>query len=124
MTGQDTDNDNLYIIKDDKNNLGPGYYKNHSDIDQMKQQFNKIIEKNRFKRRNNSHVSINAPEGFGSSQRKEAGGSIDTKIEQTAYGGTAGQYYDSIRDTSILKPTFNKQLKKSREKNMKNNKVI
>ena len=28
VTGQDAENGDLYIIKDDKSNLGPGYYKN------------------------------------------------------------------------------------------------
>lgn len=56
--------------------------------------------------------------------QKTHGGSIDTKLEQTAYKGVAGQYYDSIRDTSFLKPTFNKNIKKNREINMKNNMVI
>lgn len=124
VTGQDSESGNLYIIKDDKNNLGPGYYSNHDDIQNMKQQFKQIMLRNRLKKRNNSLVSADSKEAFGSSQLKTAGGSIDTKLEQTAYKGVAGQYYDSIRDTSILKPTFNKNLKKSREHNMKNNKVL
>ena len=122
VTSQDSANGNLYIIKDDKNNLGPGYY--NTDIQNMKQQFKQIMLKNRLKKRTNSLVSAESKEGFGSSQVKTAGGSIDTKVEQTAYKGVVGQYYDSIRDTSFLKPTFNKNLKRSREHNMKNNKVI
>ena len=55
---------------------------------------------------------------------KTAGGSIDTKLEQTAYAGVAGQYYDGLRDTSILKPTYNKKLQAARMQNMKNNKVL
>lgn len=39
ITGQDPETGNLYIIKDDKTNLGPGYYKNHEDIQNMKQEF-------------------------------------------------------------------------------------
>lgn len=122
VTSQDSANGNLYIIKDDKSNLGPGYY--NTDVDIMKQQFKQIMLKNKLKKRNNSLVSAESKEGFGSSVQKTVGGSIDTKVEQTAYKGVAGQYYDSIRDTSFLKPTFNKALKKSREQNMKNNKVI
>lgn len=56
--------------------------------------------------------------------QKTAGGSIDTKLEQTAYAGVAGQYYDGLRDTSILKPTYNKKLQAARMQNMKNNKVL
>lgn len=36
ITGQDPESGNLYIIKDDKSNLGPGYYKNQDDIAKMK----------------------------------------------------------------------------------------
>lgn len=124
MTGQDAENGNIYIIKDDKTNLGPGYYKNYDDIQHMKQQFKQIMQKNRGKKRNNSISQADNKEGFGSSVQQAKGGSIDTKIEQTAYKGVAGQYYDSIRDTSFLKPTFNKNIKKQREHNMKKNMVI
>ena len=78
----------------------------------MKKQFKNIMMKNRLQKRNNSIASADIPHGFGSAVGKTAGGSIDTKIEQTAYKGVAGQYYDSIRDTSFLKPTFNKNIKK------------
>lgn len=54
MTGQDADNGNIYIIKDDKTNLGPGYYKNYDDIETMKKQFKNIMMKNRLQKRNNS----------------------------------------------------------------------
>ena len=37
VTGQDAENGNLYIIKDDKNSLGPGYYKNADEVNTMKQ---------------------------------------------------------------------------------------
>lgn len=124
MTGQDADNGNIYIIKDDKTNLGPGYYKNYDDIETMKKQFKNIMMKNRLQRRNNSILNNESQAGFGSAVQKTHGGSIDTKLEQTAYKGVAGQYYDSIRDTSFLKPTFNKNIKKNREINMKNNMVI
>ena len=124
MTGQDADNGNIYIIKDDKTNLGPGYYKNYDDIETMKKQFKNIMMKNRLQKRNSSILNGESQAGFGSAVQKTHGGSIDTKLEQTAYKGVAGQYYDSIRDTSFLKPTFNKNIKKNREINMKNNMVI
>lgn len=90
----------------------------------MKKQFKQIMLNNRLSKRNLSITSTDTRGGFGSSVQKTAGGSIDTKVEQTAYKGVAGQYYDSIRDTSFLKPTFNKNIKKQREANMKNNQVI
>lgn len=45
ITGQDPETGNLYIIKDDKTNLGPGYYKNQEDIQNMKHEFSKLMQK-------------------------------------------------------------------------------
>ena len=47
VTGQDPDTGNLYIIKDEKTSLGPGYYKNESDIKNMKQEFKQMVQRNR-----------------------------------------------------------------------------
>jgi len=54
VTGQDAENGDLYIIKDDKSNLGPGYYRNQDEIQNMKDQFSQILLKNRFRKRNSS----------------------------------------------------------------------
>ena len=100
ITGQDPESGNLYIIKDDKSNLGPGYYKNADDIKQMKAEFTDAVNKNRQK-----HGA------FGSSTGREVGSNINNHIASNSYQGVAGQYYDSVGQSSVVKKTHNTRLR-------------
>ena len=71
ITGQDPESGNLYIIKDDKTNLGPGYYQNQEEIKSIKKEFEAIMSKNRQAKIRNTAVSPQG--GFGSSTTREVG---------------------------------------------------
>jgi hypothetical protein len=64
----------LYIIKDEKTNLGPGYYNNESDIMSMKKEFQTIVDKNRLK--NETTRLRPTLGGFGSTTTRDDGSSI------------------------------------------------
>ena len=110
VTGQDPDTGNLYIIKDEKTNLGPGYYKNESDIQNMKKEFQTIVDKNRLK---NETTRIRGPTigGFGSTTSRDEGSSIQTALKSKAYGGVAGEYYNETGQSSLKTQSFNARLK-------------
>jgi len=103
VTGQDPDTGNLYIIKDEKTNLGPGYYKNESDINSMKKEFQEIVNRNRLKNDTTRlRPSGGVPGvGFGSSTTKAEGSNIQTAVNSKAYQGVVGQYYNEGGQSSM-----------------------
>ena len=78
----------------------------------MKQEFQRIVERNRQKQ----HVAKIGPPsgragvGFGSSTTRDEGSSIQTAVNAKAYQGPAGQYVTQASHSSMHKQTFNARL--------------
>ena len=101
VTGQDLESGNLYIIKDDKQSLGPGYYKNHDDIAIMKAQFENAVLRTKDLRNRMQGG------GFGSTTSREEGSNIQTALKQKAFQGEENAKVYS----SVATKTFNQKLK-------------
>ena len=67
---------------------------------------------------------VNSRAVFGSSTTRDEGSNILTSVNSKAYMGTAGQYYDNIKGSSVIKPSFNAKLAKESKNNMKANMVL
>ena len=106
ITGHDPFTGNLFILKDDKSNLGPGYYLNQNDIEGMRRYYNNLLKHKRLSPRNN--LQYGGAGGFSSSTSREDGSLFKTISDQKAYQGYIGQYYNS-EQSSVMKNTKNQK---------------
>ena len=104
FTGQDPVSGHLYIVKDDKTNLGPGCYRDQYEIEQARSQYKNLIQQNR-------RVDIfGSPGGFSSTSARDAGSSINAQAHNNSYPGKIA--FHEKRHSSVCKPTFNTKFRK------------
>ena len=87
FTGQDSKTGNLYIIKDDKTNLGPGYYKDQNEIARAREYY-----KNIMRDRRHSQSIYGGPCGFSSTSSRYDGSVIKAAVHSSASASGIGFY--------------------------------
>jgi len=76
----------------------------------MKQEFQRVVERNRQRQQAAKVTSGRVGVGFGSSTNRDEGSSIQTAVNAKAYQGPAGQYVTQASQSSMQKATFNARL--------------
>lgn len=104
--------------------MGPGYYSNHDDIKSIKKEFESILNKNRQKGSTLRRASNPSGGGFGSSTTRDEGSTHQKAIAESYWNGKIGDNYQGIKESSVIKKTFNTNIAKSSKKNMQANMVI